>query len=46
LVFLEIIKKVREKCFQEGAVAILANIKVEWLKDKDASMEEKTGKYR
>jgi len=41
-----VIEKAQEACFAAGATDLLAYIKIQRSKDKDVSMEDKTGKYR
>ena len=42
---MSVIKKAQEECFRKGADALLSNIKIEWHRDKDASIKEKMNKY-
>lgn len=42
---MKVVKAAQEACLNKGADALISNLKIEWHKEKDASIEEKTEKY-
>jgi uncharacterized protein (TIGR00106 family) len=42
---MEVVRKTQEVCFKAGASQLLVYIKMQIKKDKDVTIEEKTGKY-
>lgn len=42
---MELIKKIQLECLDFGAEKLLTNLKIEMSRDKDVSIEDKTGKY-
>jgi len=42
---MKVVKAAQEVCLNTGAESLISNLKIEWHKDKDASMNEKTEKY-
>jgi len=43
---MNVLKKAQEVCFKYGAESILTHIKIEWHRDRDASIDEKVSKYK
>ncbi len=42
---MSVVKSVQEACLAYGAESMLTNLKIQLTKDKDVTIEEKTGKY-
>lgn len=42
---MEVVRKAQEVCFKAGASQLLVYVKMQIRKDKDVTIEEKTGKY-
>ena len=42
---MKVVKAAQEVCLNTGAESLISNLKIEWHKDKDASMNEKIEKY-
>ena len=42
---MKVVKAAQEVCLNTGAESLISNLKIEWHKGKDASMNEKTEKY-
>lgn len=42
---MKVVKAAQEVCLNKGADSLISNLKIEWHKDKNASIIEKTEKY-
>jgi uncharacterized protein (TIGR00106 family) len=43
---MQVVKRAQDICFENGAVELIANIKIQRNKEKNVFIEDKMGKYR